>query len=370
MDRARAGEGGDPVSQFRGAKGWVLRAAFRQIVISAPHALPGGSALIVPTDRDAWIVSGLAIKQSKGRPKVLTFSELAALRPSHRPVWMVPCATVLANDPWSRPRLLVMVGAPERHPELDPEEAVECVEQSLEALEFAPALWDELIALAELRRLYAPRGLTAAERVEQLRPFEEGWTRFRGEPDVRELVRLIGGHLDRRLAMGLGASDLGALERPAAFGKLARLAGVGVTLALALGGAILNTPFSFAAGLALSPEGGAGRRFLAAFLAPLGHLSLLAAGAALGRGNGALLALGAIVFGTACSAALHRRAISIPRFARAVREDLTPARAAKELWVDRLSLAENAEAVVERVRESYIVRFPAGSIELPMHRLH
>jgi hypothetical protein len=336
---------------------------FRQVVVSGGGAIPAGAALVVATDADVTLVGGLAIGHAGPTLGILTLSELAALRPANRPTWSVPCVPVIALGGW-RPRLLVLLSAPIRSSAFDQDQLVEVVEDAMETVGLEPAVWSDLLCLAEVRRLYVPRGRSPAEREAALFQFERAWQKIRGEPDVREMSLGVASLIERRLAMGLRDSELGSLERPAAFGKLARLIGLFTTLWLSLPGIVVHAPVGWAAMLWLGPRKSSWRAFLGAFLAPLGFLGVIAVGGALGRVAGLAIALVLWVASGVAVAALHRRCVTLSALFRAVGRDRTPAQAARDLWADRLALSEVVQTVVDRPRESYLVSFPSQMFRL------
>jgi glycerol-3-phosphate O-acyltransferase/dihydroxyacetone phosphate acyltransferase len=241
------------------------------------------------------------------------------------------------------------------------------IEAAIRGLTVNAPDWETLRVLDAVRRMYQPRHITMAERVELARRFCEGYARVQEQPDIAALFTDVAAWLDDLDDAGLDDADLLRALRPAelssrAFANVLRLI---FWLPLALPSALVHGPMLAMvswAGVRFSPRNdvvGTTKLMMGLVLLPLLYaLVPLLIGLLVSPTAGVVAALGLPLSGFATLRTLER-GTSLRRIARAARAAWTLGERRDALLTRRRALEERVvEAVRRYIPEDMVPLFP------------
>lgn len=295
-------------------------------------------------------------------------------------VRVVPCGLHYVRRKRFRTRVLLQFGPPltidparlARYRDNEREVVTaltEELEQAIRALTVNAPDWEVLRVLDGVRRLYQPRGISLADRIELARRFNSVYPTVRDQPGVAALYQRVEAYLDHLRDLDLSDRDLTRTlgKGEIAWRVLRHLVLALVWLPLAVPGALLHLPLGLFigwAGLHFAPRKDviATTKFVIGLLLMAGvFLSLLSIIAwQLGAGAALCAAVLLPLSGYATLRVLERGA-ALRRLLRTFHRLLFLRDELAALRAERAALEQEVVAAVERLRpESMAPLFPRG----------
>jgi len=241
------------------------------------------------------------------------------------------------------------------------------IEAGLRALTVNAPDWETLRVLDGVRRLYQPRHISLADRVELSRRFSEGYQSVADKPDIAALYSRIAAYQQDLDDVGLTDRDLvrGLDGRPLSRRALRSVLRLVLWLPLALPGAPIHLPLLIGVGLmgrTLAPRDdvvGTSRLVLGATAVATAWVLVPAAVAlTLDPWWGAMVAVALPISGIAALRVLER-GVSVRRLVRSALAGLRLGQTLRALQQRRTTLQDEVQAAVERHIPDDLVRlFP------------